>query len=258
MLRSERRRQIVERIQRGEQVRVAELCEQFGVSEVTIRRDLHDLDREGLLRRVHGGAIVNPGRTYEPPYRLRMTHNVEAKRAIARRAVEMIYDGDTIALDVGTTTLEIALALRGRRNLTVITASLPIANAIAAHMALESEVRLIVTGGIVLPGGLAMTGNLAEEVHSEFHVDKAFIGIGAISLEDGLTEYKVEHALVKRPLIHSARQRIVVADGSKLGRTAFASVGPLAQVDVLITDRTAPEDFVAALRATGMQVVIAD
>lgn len=258
MLQSGRRRQIVDLVQRDGQVTVADLCRLFGVSTMTIRRDLRDLEREGLLRRVHGGAITSLGRSYEPPYRLRATRNIEAKQAIGRKAAEMIVDGESIALDVGTTTLEIARALQGKHNLTIITSSLPIANEIVANLVLETEVRLILTGGIVRAGELSMTGNIAEHTYRILHVDKAFIGIGGVSLEAGLTEYNLDDALVKQPLIEHARQRIVVADGSKVGRTTFASVAPLSSVDVLITDRSAPEEIVRAFRSAGVQVVIAN
>ena len=121
-MQSDRRRMIVELVQESGSKTVAELCELFDVSEMTIRRDLRDLDREGALRRVHGGAVSSLGRSYEPPYTLRSTRNAEIKRAIGKKAAELILDGDSIALDVGTTTLEIAQALQGKQNLTILTA----------------------------------------------------------------------------------------------------------------------------------------
>ncbi len=257
MIQSERRRQIVEQIHREGQASVTDLCQQFDVSEMTIRRDLRELDREGLLRRVHGGAISNLGRSYEPPYRVRSTRQMETKQAIGRAAADLILDGDSIALDVGTTTLEIARNLSSRHNLTIITPSLPIANEIVARQSLTSNVRLILTGGIVRAGELSMIGSIAQETYARLHVDKAFIGIGGLSLENGLTEYNLEDSLVKRVLIDNAHQRIVVADSSKLERTTFASVAPLSCVDVLITDHDAPSGLVAALRDRGIQVMIA-
>jgi DeoR/GlpR family transcriptional regulator of sugar metabolism len=157
---------------------------------MTIRRDLRELDREGLLRRVHGGAISNLGRSYEPPYQIRTTRQIEAKRAIGRKAAEMIFDGDSLALDVGTTTLEVVRFLHGKRNLTILTASLPIANEIASSLSLTADVRLILTGGIVRAGELSMVGHIAEETYRSLRVDKAFIGIGGLNLESGLTTLK--------------------------------------------------------------------
>jgi DeoR/GlpR family transcriptional regulator of sugar metabolism len=219
---------------------------------------LRDLDREGLLRRVHGGAVSSFGRSYEPPYQIRITRQVEAKQAIGIKAAEMILDGDSIALDVGSTALEVVPALRGKHNLTILTASLPIAYEICSTLSLSNDVRLILTGGIVRPEELSMVGSIAERTYSEFFVDKAFIGVGGISLEDGLTEYNLEDALVKRVFIHSAKHRIVMADGSKFGRTTFTKMAPLSLVDIVITDNTVPQKMVTALQELGIEVIIAE
>ena len=255
---SERRRMIVELVQESGSKTVAELCGLFDVSEMTIRRDLRDLDREGVIRRVHGGAVSSLGRSYEPPYTIRSTRNAEIKRAIGRKAAELIVDGDSIALDVGTTILEIAQALHGKRNLTIITASLPIANEIVSNLSLTSEVRLILTGGIVRSGELSMIGNIAAQTYAEFHVDKAFIGVGGLSVEDGLTEYNLEDAMVKKPLIQNAHQRIVAADSSKIGRTTFTSIAPLSMVDTLITDSQIPAEALSNLEALGIEILVVE
>jgi DeoR/GlpR family transcriptional regulator of sugar metabolism len=246
---------IVELIQETGSKTVAELCELFDVSEMTIRRDLRDLDREGALRRVHGGAVSNLGRSYEPPYTIRSTRNAEIKRAIGQKAAELILDGDSIALDVGTTTLEIARALQGKQNLTILTASLPIANEIVTNLSLTSEVRLILTGGILRSGELSMIGNIAAQTYADFHVDKAFIGVGGISAEEGLTEYNLEDAMVKKPMIQNAHQRIVVADSSKIGRTTFTSIAPLSVVDILITDSEITSESHQSLETSGIEVL---
>ena len=257
-MQSERRRKILEIIQESGSRSVADLCALFEVSEMTIRRDLRDLDREGQLRRVHGGAVSNLGRSYEPPYTVRTTRNDEKKQAIGRRAAELVLDGDSIALDIGTTTLEIAHALQGKHNLTIITASLPIANEIVSNLSLKADVRLILTGGIVRPGELSMTGHIAARTYEDFHVDKAFIGVGGMSPEDGLTEYNLEDALVKKPLIQNAHQRIVVADSSKIGRTTFTSVAPLSTVNTLITDSDLPPEILQDLQKLGIEVLLVE
>jgi DeoR/GlpR family transcriptional regulator of sugar metabolism len=257
-MQSERRRKIVEIVQQAGSKTVPELCELFDVSEMTIRRDLRDLDREGSLRRVHGGAVSNLGRSYEPPYTIRTTRNAARKEAIGRKAAELIIDGDSIALDVGTTTLEIARALSGRHNLTILTASLPIANEIVSRLSLTSDVRLILTGGIVRPGELSMIGNIASHTFSGFHVDKAFIGVGGISFKDGLTEYNLEDALVKQPLIQNANQRIVVADSTKIGQTTFTTVAPLSIIDTLVTDSDIAPERLKSLQEMDIEVLIAD
>lgn len=258
MLPEERHRTILDIISREGRITVGEICNLFDVSEMTARRDLRILDRQGLLRRVHGGAVSSLGRSYEPPYNLRVTQAVSVKQAIGKKAAELVIDGDSIALDVGTTTMEVARALRGKRNLTIITASLTIANEIAAKFSLGTDVRLILTGGIVRPREFSMIGHVAENAYRDFHVDKAFIGIGGLSLEEGLTEYNLEDALVKRPLLYSARRRIVVAEGAKLGRVTFTTIGPLSAIQYLITDRSAPDNIVEELRKLNIEVIIAD
>ncbi|RPJ01258.1 MAG: DeoR/GlpR transcriptional regulator [Chloroflexi bacterium] len=257
-MRSERQRKILELVLQNNEISVAEICTLFNVSEMTARRDLQDLAREGLLWRVHGGAVNNLGRGYEPPYQLRSTKHSDQKQRIGQRAAELVHNGDSIALDVGTTTLTIARALEGKRNLTVVTASLPIANEIVTSFSLNDSIRLILTGGIVRAGELSMIGTFAAEMYSQLHVDKAFIGIGGLSLQDGLTEYNLEDAAVKRSMLKSARQVIVVADGSKFGQTTFASIAPLSAVDTVITDPTAPLDIVEQLCAMHIEVIIAE
>ncbi len=256
MLQAERRRIILNLVRENGEVSIANICNRFGVTEMTARRDLSALDRDGLLRRVHGGAVSALGRSYEPPYLLRSTVNLEAKRRIAAKAAELVADGESLALDVGTTTLEIVRQLQTKRNLTILASSLPIANEVVSHLSLENNVRLILTGGIVRAGELSMIGHIAESACSELHVDKAFIGIGGLSLEDGLTEYNLEDALVKRALLKTALRKIVLADGSKLGRTAFATVAPLSSVDTLITDPSAPEEVIQGLTRRKIQVIV--
>lgn len=256
MLQAERHKAILEIVIQQGMVSVAELCEKFGVSDMTIRRDLSEMAREGLLRRVHGGAVSQLGRSYEPPYLLRSQKNRAVKQRIGQAAAALIYDGDNIALDVGTTTLEIARALQDQRSLTIVTASLPIANELAARFSLESDIRLILTGGIVRAGELSMVGDFTEHVYRILHVDKVFLGIGGVSLSDGLTEYNLEDAMVKQTLLASANQKIVVADSSKLGQTTFVSVGPLSEIDTVITDSFAPSGFVEGLQALGIEVVV--
>jgi DeoR/GlpR family transcriptional regulator of sugar metabolism len=258
MFQAERRKTILESLHHNGLVTVTNLVESCRVSEMTIRRDLREMEREGLLRRVHGGAVSTFGRSFEPLYQVRSAKNVQAKRAIGQAAARLILDGDCLALDIGTTALEVIRALEDRRNLTIVTASIPIANEIVSRFSLNSEVRLILTGGIVRAGELSMIGSIAEATYTGLHVDKAFLGVGGLSLDNGLTEYNLEDAQVKHVLIKSAQQRIVLADSSKFGRTTFASVGQLSDVNTVITDIDVSKDHVDALRRMGIEVIIAE
>lgn len=256
MLKEARHREILEMLHGDGSLSVADLANHFDVTDVTIRRDLSELEQQGLLRRVHGGAITNLGRSYEPPYQLRSTKYSAAKEAIGRAAAAKVLDGDSIALDVGTTTLEIVPFLRERKNLTIITASFPIATRIIETCSLDNDVRLILTGGIVRSGELSMIGGMAQEAYRNLHVDKAFLGVGGLSIREGLTDYNLEDADVKKPLLRSARYKVIVADGSKFGRLTFASVGSIDEIDAIITDESAPFEMVDKVRQLGVEVIV--
>lgn len=254
----ERQRKILEIVGRDGKITIGQICSLFDVSEMTARRDLRMLDRRGLLRKVHGGAVSSLGRSYEPPFETRAIKHAELKRAIGRRAAELIYDGDSIALDVGTTTLEIVPGLVDKRNLTIVTNCLQVANAVVSTLSLEVDARLIITGGIVRPRELSMIGSIAQQVYEDLHVDKAFLGIAGISLSDGLTEYNLEDTFIKHILLRSAREKIVVADSTKFGHTTFAKVCDLNAIDKIVTDEFAPPNLVKEIERLGIEVILAE
>lgn len=248
-----RRELIVETLDRRGRVSVGELALAASVSEMTIRRDLEALERQGVLRRVHGGAVSSVSMSFEPPFAIRAQRAVEAKERIGRAAASLLGEGETVIIDVGTTTLEVAKALRGRRDLTIITPSLRVAELLSA----EAGLRLMLTGGTLRRGELSLVGDLAEGAFRDLRFDTFVMGVGGIDLEDGLTEFNPDDARVKRAALASARRCIVVADSSKLGKVAFARICPLDRVDVLVTDREAPPEWVAALRSADTEVITA-
>ena len=254
MLSEKRRQLILEIIAREGSVSVVDLCKRFNVSEMTVRRDLRLLGDRGLLLRVHGGAVSGRGRSFEPPFMLRATKRKAEKERIGKRAAALIKDGDSIALDVGTTTLEIARHLRDKTDLTVITSSLPIVNLLAS----QPRIRVIITGGILRHGEQSLVGEMAIRTVKDFYVDKAFIGISGITAKEGLTEYNLEDAQVKKALIHFAKERIVVVDASKFGQVAFAAVAPLNEIDGIVTDESPNVRLSAVLREMDIEVIIAD
>lgn len=253
ILSEERHQVILDLLEESGSVTVNEMVERFGVSEMTIRRDLDILEKKGLLRRVHGGAVLDRGRSYEPPFLSRAVENLEAKQRIGRVAADMIQNGDSITLDVGTTTMEIARHIAGKQNLTVITPCLQIASLLAEN----PNIRLILTGGIVRPGELSMVGHLAERALKDFYVDKLFLGAAGVDFNAGLTEYNLEDTLVKQVMIKNAKEVILVADSSKFGRIAFTSIAPLSVVSRLITDQEADTEVVTRLRRQNIEVVLA-
>lgn len=255
---AERQGKIIEFVAERGRISIPEICGLFDVSEMTARRDLNELDRKGQVRRVHGGAIAHLGRSYEPSFQIRTGQNQATKIAIGLKAAELVFDGDSIALDVGTTTLEMVPGLRGKRNLTIVTSSLQIAARVVDQLSLEVDARLILTGGIVRARELSMVGAFPQSVYQQLHVDKAFLGIGGINLRDGLTEFNMEDTQIKRTLMSSAREKIVLADGSKFGMTTFTLVGMLAEIDKIVTDRSAPAYMLEQLRERGVEVILVD
>jgi DeoR/GlpR family transcriptional regulator of sugar metabolism len=249
----ERRSLTLERLSEDGRVTVAELSHRTGVSEMTVRRDLEAMEREGVLRRVHGGAVRAAGRSYEPPFALRAGRASDAKERIGRLAASLLERGDTAIVDVGTTALELARALVDAEQLTILTPSLRVANLLAGNASL----RVIVSGGIARSGELSLVGDLAERAFADLRCDTAFLGVGGIDLDTGLTEYNLDDARVKRAALASARRRVVLADASKLDQVAFARVCPLDAIDVLVTDSKADSAMVDAIRATGVEVLIA-
>jgi DeoR/GlpR family transcriptional regulator of sugar metabolism len=237
--------------ERGE-VSVAELSRAAEVSDMTVRRDLEALERAGALRRVHGGAISAVSRSYEPPFALRAGREVEAKQRIGRLAATLLSEGDTAVIDVGSTTLELARALRDAERLTILTPSLRVANELVDN----AQIRLIVTGGAARPGELSLVGDVAERTFDELLADVVFLGVGGVD-KVGLTEFNLDDTRVKRAALKSARRCVALADATKLGRVAFARVCSLERVDVLITDSRADPAALEPIRDAGVDVLIA-
>ena len=252
MLLEERHQTIINLLESESSVRVAELRDRFDVSEMTIRRDLYMLERKGLLRRVHGGAVNTRGRSYEPPYLSRAALNREAKERIGQAAANLVQDGDSITLDVGTTTLEMAHHLQNKNNLTLVTPSLHIAYTLSQH----PNIRLILTGGILRPGELSLVGNMSERTFDNFFVDKLFLGIGGIDISAGLTEFNLEDALVKKAMVNSAKEIIVLADSSKFEHIAFAHVAPIGVIDHIVTDTSLDLNIHSMLESQNINVTL--
>ncbi len=249
---TKRQLQVVELLETQERVSVADLARGFGVSEMTVRRDLEALELSGAVNRVHGGAVRAQSRSYEPPFSARTTRRTEAKRRIGAAAAALLSKGETVILDAGTTTLEVARALRGQHELRVLAMSLHVANLLLD----QPQITLMMCGGVVRFGELSLTGALAERAFVDFSFDTYFISAGGIELSMGVTEYNPEDAAVKRAAFANARRRIAVVDGSKIGTTAFARVCPVENLDMIITDDSAPEDRIQEFREVGIEVVV--
>jgi DeoR family fructose operon transcriptional repressor len=255
MYAEERHREILERVRRDGKVSVEALTEELGVSAPTIRADLGTLENRRLLRRTHGGAIGLETTLYEPPYAERERVRQPEKARIAAAAVARVQDHETVLLDAGTTTYEVAVCLKQRVGLTVVTNSLEAAWELMD--APPGHVETIVVGGHVHARRRATLGPLAAEFLNRLHVDRVFLGVNGVHPEAGWTVVDFDAAQVKRAMLGRAREVVVVADASKLGASAFASIGPLSLAHVLVTD-TAPDALLAeSLAAAGVEVVVA-
>lgn len=252
MLAEERQGRILALLRARGTVRTSELMALFGVSRETIRRDLLELEERGLARRIHGGAALQPA-GLEPPFSVRATSNLDEKRAIAAACAELVREGDVVLLDVGTTCLEVARALRGRARITVMTNSVPA----ALELVHDPEIRVFLTGGQLRPGELSVSGTLARAAVAHHYADRAILGAGGLTVHEGLTDYHVEEAELRRLMIEHARQVIVVADHSKFGVVAFTRIAPLDDIDVVVTDDGLSEEVVRQFREAGVDVVVA-
>jgi DeoR/GlpR family transcriptional regulator of sugar metabolism len=244
-------------------VRVAELSSAFGVPTVTARADLDALERQGAIRRVHGGAVPassvleaeRPDR--EPTFEEALAASVEPKRLIGEHAASLVRSGQSLILDVGTTTLQIARALRTRTDLDDLVV---FTNGLSIALELEEVIprfTVVVTGGTLRPKQHSLVHPLAGSMLDEVHVDLAFIGCNGVDPLHGVTNANLPEASVKSLMMRAAARSIVVADGSKLGEVHLGRIAPIDAFDVLVTDAAAPLPLVAELEAAGLSVHLA-
>ncbi|WP_246106752.1 DeoR/GlpR family DNA-binding transcription regulator [Pseudonocardia kunmingensis] len=231
------------------QVNAADLAAEFGVTAETLRKDLIVLERQGLLRRVHGGALPVDDLTFEPDVAAR-TEYAEEKSRIARAALAHLERAGSVFLDAGSTTSRLAELLPADRELTVFTNTLTIALTVVA----KPNVTVYTLGGRVRGPTLAEVDTWAARALREINVDIAFLGTNGISLTRGLTTPDPAEAAIKRLMLECARRTVLLADHSKVGMVSLCQHGALADVDVLITDTGLPGPDLAALRSAGLTV----
>ena len=253
LLKEERQARILEALRDNKRVTVTDLSQRFGASEVTIRRDLAELAAEGRLIRAHRGALALAAAPPEPPVLQRLSLAPESKEAIAHAAAALVQDGDSIFIGSGSTMACFARCLLDRRRLTVITNALNIA---AELSALESDLTVVVLGGVVRPAELSLLGHIAEQTLSEVRVNRVFMGVQALSIEGGWTTDHMPEVQTTRKILGMSAELIVLADHSKLGHIAAAFIAPITRLTTLITDAGADADFLDQLRARGVGVIV--
>lgn len=247
----ERHQEILSRARTEGRVDVTTLAVMLDVTAETVRRDLTALERLGLVRRVHGGAILIERLGIEPGIADRENLLAAEKERIAKAALEEVPDGGAIIMDAGTTTVRLAEMLPQDRELTVVTHALPVVMVLATR----PNVTLHLLGGTIRRRTLAAVGAWAERPLSEVRADVTFMGTNGITVDDGLTTPDLAEAAVKRALVAAGRRVVVLADHSKVGRSDLARVADLAQVDAFITDSGLDDETADALEAAGPRVV---
>src|SRR5579864_4513474 len=253
LLSEQRRRKILDLIEQKSQVTVRDLVERFSISAVTARADLDALSSQGMAIRSHGGAVRQVEASQEYPLRLKKTLHHAEKTRIGRAAAELIQNNETVILDSGTTTAEIAHHLKARRlqSVTVITHALNV----AYELMDAPDISVIMVGGLLRPVSCSFVGPQAEAMLKEFHADRLFLAVDGFDLDIGPSTPDVLEAQLNNVMIRSAREVNVVTDFSKLGRRSVSRIGPLDRIRRLITDTRAPQEFTEGLRNRGIEVI---
>jgi DeoR family transcriptional regulator of aga operon len=246
-----RMQHVLQLLESRDSVPVTELSELFSVSEVTIRSDLTELARQGLVARVRGGARALERGQSELAFDLRLRLEAERKQAIARAAAALVDEGEAVALDSSTTAYYLALELRSKRELVVVTNGL----LIAAALGDAPGITVIVTGGMLRLPSMSLVGELGAEVLRTTRINKGFLGARGLSLERGLMDLNPEEVRIKQEMADACESVIAVLDGTKWHRSALLSFVPADRIDTIVTDTDAPMDEVDAWRATGIQVI---
>lgn len=249
----ERRQRVLDLIQKQPGIRVPEVARLLGVSEGTVRNDLRALAADGQLKRVRGGAVVEAGQRAEAPaFSARARVNQAAKQSLARHAVELVQDGDSILCDASSTVYHLARFLRERRNLTVITNGVELARSLAAN----PTHTVILLGGKLRSDGAAVSGPIAERALEDLRVKTAFLSATGVSPDSGLYEVDINEAQLKRKMLAAASAVIALIDGSKLGKVDLTLFARLDQISRLYVDDSLTPDWRAALQQAAVPLTI--
>ena len=239
MLKEQREEQILQLLEQHGSVEVSQLCNLFGVTKMTIRRDLDKLENEGKISRTHGGAVLNT--------------NTEHKERIARRAAAMISDGQKIFLSSGTTVFTLARQLDNSRRLLIVTDGLNT----ALELSKRTNISIIIIGGELRSNTLATTGSFAEGMIREFKFETAYIGVTSIGTDGSLHHGSLVEIGLYKVLAEISKKLVIMADSDKLGKDDFVCVGKLKSGDTLITDSDADPDIVKLYRDMGVEIILA-
>jgi DeoR family transcriptional regulator, aga operon transcriptional repressor len=246
---------ILRELQRSGEISVEDLCATLGASVATVRRDLQALEERALLRRTHGGAVSIQPLFYEPfrhdsSFQDQIGRHADEKRRIALAAAELVQDGETIALTAGSTTTEVVRSMRNRSGVTVVTSTINV----AMELTKRTDIEVFVTGGFLRGDWFSLVGAAANYAMSQIFVDRVFLGVNGIDAHRGLTSGNSGEAAINRVMVAQARERIVVADNSKLGIVATHRFCAAEDVNLIITDTGASDETIAPFLEKGIEV----
>ena len=251
---SERMEHVLRLLETRDYVQVAELSQSFAVSEVTVRSDLTELARQGLVARIRGGVRALQHGQSEVGFDLRLRLEVDRKRAIARAAAAMVDEGEAVALDASTTAYYLALELRSKRELVVVTNGLLVATALAD----APGITVLVTGGMLRLSAMSLVGDFGADVLRTTRINKGFLGARGLSLSRGLMDLNPDEVRIKQEMADACERVYGIFDGTKWHRSALLAFVSVEELAGIITDSSAPSDEVEAWRAAGVNVISVD
>ena len=252
LLAEERYEKILEMLEKDRSVKVSMLTKMFGVSIETIRRDLEHLEKQGLLERVYGGAVLSKISSRQLPFKTREKEHLEEKQEIAEIASRFISEGQSIAVDASTTAFEVVKVLKSKfQRLTVLTNSLHVAN----ELSNMEKYTVILAGGILKNEELSLSGMLTEYAISQFNIDTAFIGVSGISLKDGLTDYMFDQLPIQRKMIEVSQQSIVLAHSNKFDTSSLIKICDIDEINMIITDSKIKPNVLERYQKAGIDII---
>lgn len=251
MLAIERRRKIISLLEERNSVLVPELSKLFNVTEETVRRDLEKLEKEGLLKRTHGGAVIGESKSSDTPLKIREVTNIEGKKAIGIKVAEYIEDGDTIMLDSSTTALQVAQRIKNKRKVTVITNSIKV----VTELADARDCKVISTGGNLREDSVSFVGHLAERSIKNFNVDMAVISCKGIDMNKGISDSNEMEAEIKKAMVSASEKAFLVVDFTKFNKVSLIKILKFEDIDAIFTDRKLTEEWEQFLSNKNVKLV---
>ena len=251
MLAIERRRKIISLLEERNSVLVPELSKIFNITEETVRRDLEKLEKDGFLKRTYGGAVINDSMNSELPLIIREVTNMEGKLAIGIKVSQYIKDGHTIMLDSSSTALQVAMRIKDKRNLTVITNSVKV----VSELANAKDCEIISTGGNLRVNAMSFVGHMAENSVKNFNVDIAIICSKGIDMEKGISESNDMEAEVKKAMIKAADKTFLVGDYTKFNKVSFVKMLKIEDVDMIFTDKTLSNEWEQFISSKNVELI---